>query len=418
MKELLGRKLNNTDYNIIDTNKNPQRPYPLSSTNQFIKTKKAKVLFIISFMILSVVLALIPHQATINKTNQPIGVDTAHYVLFINNLSKANNTLEFLRQAFVVQSGGDRPVFLILSLAFIKTLSPNDNFALNTLSSNIELLPILLGPALVLAVYFLTRELTSKNDAISLLSAFLTAISFQTLIGIYAGFYANWFALIIGYLSIAFLIRFLKKSTKTNFVLYSSFLILLLFSHVYTWSILTTVIGILLIVLLKLNCFCRRKVILLLLVVISSVVIDVVRMEMTGSSGGIERDMQVAGVGLGFTQFAVRWTTLIHTVQVSFGAAYSNFIILGLCLYWLIRSKSYHLSEIFIMVFLSIGIIPLFFGSSLVQSRVLYDIPFQIPAAFGLTRIPKQKATGNIVFLAICIWLLAISIRDVSNFGF
>jgi hypothetical protein len=176
--------------------------------------------------------------------------------------------------------------------------------------------------------------------------------------------------------------------------------------------------GILLMVLLKLNCYCRRKVILLSLVVISSIIIDVVRMEMTGSSGGIERDMQVAGAGLGFTQFAVRWTTLIHTVQVSFGAAFSNFIILGLCLYWVVRSKSYHLSDIFIMIFFSIGIIPLFFGSSLVQSRVLYDIPFQVPGAFGLARISSQKVNGKIILFAICIWLLAFSIRGVSNFTF
>ena len=204
-----------------------------------------------------------------------------------------------------------------------------------------------------------------------------------------------------------------------NFILYSSFLILLLFSHVYTWSILITVTGILLVVLFKLNCYCsRRKVILLSLVVISSVVIDVVRMEMTGSSGGIERDMQVAGLGIGFTQFAVRWTTLIHTVQILFGNIFSNFLMLGLGLYWVVQSKSYHLPEIFIIVFLSIGIIPLFFGSSLVQSRIIYDIPFQIPAAMGLARILKQNANGNIVLFAICIWLVAISIRDVSNFYF
>ena len=154
----------------------------------------------------------------------------------------------------------------------------------------IEYVPLVLGPALILAIYFLTRELTS-NDITSLMASFLTAISFHTLIGIYAGFYANWFALIIGYLSFVFLIRFLKKPSKLNLIVYSMLIVLLLFTHVYTWTILAIVMGIFLAVLLKFNYYSRKSIILLLLVVSSSVVIDVARMTITGSSSGIVSDI-------------------------------------------------------------------------------------------------------------------------------
>src|SRR5206468_12297769 len=105
-----------------------------------------------------------------------------------------------------------------------------------SISYTIDHLPIILGPGLVLAVFFLTREITS-NDTTSLLASFLTAVSFHTLIGIYSGIYANWLALIIGYMSLVFLIRFLKISNKLNLIVYSLLLIFLVFTHVYTWSI-------------------------------------------------------------------------------------------------------------------------------------------------------------------------------------
>jgi hypothetical protein len=58
---------------------------------------------------------------------------------------------------------------------------------------------------------------------------------------------------------------------------------------------------------------------------------------------------------------------------------------------------------------------PLFFGDWTVQSRVFYNIPFQIPAAIGLNYIMQQRR-GIIISLSICIWLIAISVVSVSNF--
>jgi hypothetical protein len=274
---------------------------------------------------------------------------------------------------------------------------------------------MILSPALVLAVYFLTRELTS-NDVASLVSSFLTAVSFHILIGIYAGFYANWFALIIGYLMFVFLIRFLKAPSKLNFAIYSLLIVILLFSHVYTWSVLSIVVGIFLAVMFKLSYYPKKSIILLLLVVLSSVAIDVARMTVTGSASGIEQDISIAKSGLGLAQFALRWSNLIDTTQNYLGSIFSNFIVLILGIYWLFRSNLREPSTIFLVIFLSLGIIPLFFGDWIVQSRVLYNIPFQIPAAIAFTYIKNQAKNNNIILIPICIWLIAMSIRAASNF--
>jgi hypothetical protein len=316
---------------------------------------------------------------------------------------------EFFQQAFIELQGGDRPLTLIFLFIINEIVNANPSYV-------IEYLPVLLGPALILVTYFLTRELTS-NEIASLLAAFLTAVvSFHTLIGIYAGFYANWFALIFGYLSFVFLFRYLKTSGKSNLLIFSTLIILLLFSHVYTWTIIAIVIGIFLGAVLVFNYYPRKVAILLILVILSSVIVDIIRTTVTGSSGGVERDIQITQARVGVEQLVARWDNLLDTTQHFLGSIYSNFILLALALYWVLRSNWKVPSDVLLAIFFTIGVVPVFLGDWVVQSRVFYNIPFQIPAAIGLAYILKKQLNGTMIFLPICIWLIAISVRTLSNF--
>jgi hypothetical protein len=366
-----------------------------------------KILYLLLFILLSMILVLIPHHPAINKDDQRIGVDTTYYVNWLGNLTSTNNTQDFLHQAFVVQSDGDRPLALMFFFTLVKVINV-DSF------HTIEYIPIILGPLLIVVVYFLTRELTS-SDITSILAAFLTAISFHILIGIYAGFYANWLALIIGYVSSIFLIRFLRESQKISYILYSALMIILPLTHVYTWSILAIVFTVFLAVMLVTKYYHRRNIILLLLVIVLSVAIDVSRTALTGSAGGLIKDLEIADKGASIELFNQRWTTLTETIHLYVGGQFSNFIILGLCLYWLFLSDLRKTSNIFIAIFLSTGILPLFFGNWAVETRVFYNIPFQIPAAIALTHLKIQSNT-RILVVPICIWLIAMPIIAVSNF--
>jgi hypothetical protein len=395
-----------------NTKDNPQRVTKDRNTKHIMTMRsRTKLIYLALFMLLSIIIGLVPHQPVVNKDGRNVGADTGDYVKLIKDTSMNSNgnIQEFIRQIFVVQDGGDRPLFLLFLFTVVKMI-PSD------LLHTIDYLPILFGPALVLVVYFLTRNLTSNNDSIPILASFLTAVSFQVLIGTYAGLYANWFALIIGYLSIVYLFKFLKVPCRINFIAYSILVILLLFSHVYTWSILAIVMATFLIVMLKMNHYRKRYIILLLFVILFSGVIDVIRMNLTGSTGGIERDIQLYNYyGVGPNQFFIRWNNLIDTALHFLGGLFGNTIILGLGLYWLYRANYLEPYNIFIMIFLSVGIIPLFFGDWTIQWRVFYNIPFQIPAAIGLSYI-KQQSRGIMILLSICISLTAISVVSVSNF--
>ena len=362
---------------------------------------------------LSATMAIIPHQSAINKDNKDVGVDTHYYVEEIAILMNSTSVDDLFNGAFVTIQHGDRPFTLLFFLTVAK-FSQSDN-----LSYVFDNIPIVLGPSLVLVIYFLTRQLTS-NDTASLLSAFLTAISFHTLVGIYAGSYANWLALIVGYLSIVFVLRSLKETSRFNVLLFLVLINTALFTHIYTWSILALVIGIFLLVLLKMKYYERRNVLVLLVALSSSVFIDILRTILTGSYSGIGYDISPpfgSIVQLGPEQFSTRWTTIIDTTLSYLGSLFGNSIIYALGLYWLIRSKLRETSMILILTFLSIGIIPLFLGNWILQARVFYDIPFQIPAAIALTYL-YQRRNGALILIAVSIWLMALSIRAVTNFYF
>jgi hypothetical protein len=205
-------------------------------------------------------------------------------------------------------------------------------------------------------------------------------------------------------------------------------LIGVLFFHVYTWAILTAVAGVFLLTMLVIqnkrrkkntnnnNYFPNRRIIwLLLFAILASIVVDVSKVLLTGSSGGLEQDIEIAQTGLGIEQFNLRWEILNTTIYHGLGGVFSNFIILLLGLFWVLKSNMREPYTIFLIIFLSTGIVPLFFGSWGIQTRVFYDIPFEIPAAISLYYISKRSGS-ILVTLAGCAWLVAISLFTVMNY--
>jgi hypothetical protein len=387
---------------------------------------QTKVGFLLLAIILSVVLVLIPQHPLINPDNRDIGVDTHYYVTWVRELAKSNNVSDLIYQAFVVQGqSGDRPLSLLVLFGVYQVVGGN-------LSELIEHFPLVLGPATVLALYVLTRELT-RNEKIAIIAAFFGAVSFHTLIGIYAGFYANWLALIVGYVSIAFLFRYLRSGRISDIVVFSTLLIGVLFFHIYTWTVLAAISGTFLVVMLLVvmwqkskkkrnsnsnipNLFTKRRIIWLLLAILLSIVVDITKVALIGSSGGVERDIQVAQTNLVNEQLSMRWRILNATMHDSLGGIFSNFIILLLGLFWVLKSNIREPSTLFLIIFLSAGMVPLIFGLWVLQARVLYDIPFEIPAAIALYYISTRSGTRLVTLAAACTWLVAISLVTVMNY--
>src|ERR687892_544821 len=364
-----------------------------------VKTQ-TKIGLLLLAIVLSLFLVLIPQHPLINNDNQYIGVDTGYYAGWIGELTRSKSLSDFIYQLFAVHGqSGDRP----LSLLFLFSVYQIAGGGNTSLAEVIEHFPLILGPGIVLAFYFLTVELT-RNEKIALIAAFLAAVSYHTLVGIYAGFYANWLALIVGYVSIAFLFRYLRTGRHFDIILFSALLIGVLLFHAYTWTVLTAVAGVFLIVMLVMqnkknknkisnnNPFTksRGRIIWLLLAILVSIGVDIAKVSLTGSSGGLEQDIEVAQRSLGIEQFNLRSLILDATMHDSLGGVFSNFIILILGLFWVLKSNMREPGTIFLMIFLSAGLVPLYIGSWTLQVRVLYDMPFEIPAAIALYYISTR----------------------------
>jgi hypothetical protein len=391
---------------------------------------QTKIGILLLAMVLSVVLVLIPQHPLINKDNQDIGVDTPYYATWVGELAKSENLSDLIYQAFTVQGGnGDRPLSLIFLLLVYQVAGGSNN---NNLPEVIEHVPIILGPGIVLAFYLLTLELT-RNEKIALIAAFFGAVSLHTLVGIYAGFYANWLALIIGYISIAFLFRYLRSGRLSDIVVFSILLIGVLFSHVYTWTVIAAVSATFLLAMLLVaiwenkrkkkntrnisNLFTKRRIIWLLVAILVSFGVDITKVFVIGSSGGVEQDIELAETNLGIEQFSRRERILQVTMHDSLGGVLSNFIILILGVFWVLKSNMREPSTVFLMIFLSVGMVPLIIGSWTLQVRILYDIPFEIPAAIALYYI-SARAGSRLVTSAACTWLVAVSLVTVMNYYF
>jgi len=385
---------------------------------------RTKVGFVLLALILSIVLVLIPQHPLINKDNQNIGVDTEYYVHWIGELAKSENVSDLIYQAFAVQGqSGDRPLSLLFLFFVYQVVGGN-------LSEVIEHFPIILGPGTVLAFYVLTLGLT-RNEKIAVIAAFFGAVSFHTLIGIYAGFYANWLALIVGYISIAFLFRYLRSGRPSDIVVFSTLLIGVMFIHIHTWTVLAAVSSTFLVTMLLVaiwkknkksnannvsNLFTRKRIIWLLIAILLSIVIDITKVLLIGSSGGVEQDIKVAQTNLDIEHLSMRWRILNATMHDSLGGIFSNFIILLLGLFWVLKSNMREPGTLFLVIFLSAGILPLIFGLWTLQARVLYDIPFEIPAAIGLYYISTRAGNRLMTVAAACTWLVAISLVTVMNY--
>ena len=89
---------------------------------------KTKITGLVLAIILCIILVLIPHQLTINKDGQRIGVDTQYYVNWTSSIAQSGSFQEAVGEAFVV-NGGDRPLSLLLLHSLVKIMNTNSAFA-------------------------------------------------------------------------------------------------------------------------------------------------------------------------------------------------------------------------------------------------------------------------------------------------
>jgi hypothetical protein len=357
-------------------------------------------------VLLTVTVAMIPHLSTVNKDGMVIGSDTKYYIRFLETMADSSGYDQVIYKAFVIVVTGDRPISMLFFYWLASTFY-QDNFYLL-----LEDLPFLLGPLLVISIYFLTLGIT-RNHLTSLIASLFTIPS-HILIGIYAGLYANWFSLIWGYLAIAFMFKLLEQPKKRYLLVFSILLITVILSHAPTWSIIIYAIGIFLVVIFIKKSNSRKSVFYAFICILPSVFIDLARMILINSSGVKQEISFALEREVGFHSIQTIWNNLVDTSYLYWAGQIANPIILLLVICWLFHTSARANYAIFLIVFFLLFALALLFADETIQSRFLFEIPLQVPAAIAIVALKKR--IGSFMPIAICFWLIVMSLYMATNF--
>ncbi len=362
---------------------------------------------------LAIVFAVYPYLPSVNPDFRGISVDEGYYVNWVNQLHSSDGS-ELLQKAFVNVNSGDRPLnlLLILGLQSVTGLS---------LQLVVRLLPLVLGPMLIAAVYYFVKFGTS-NKKIAALSALLTVVSFHFVVGMYAGFFANWLALVTSYMAFLFLVRAWEKPSKLHYIAFLSITILTLFIHVYTWSYLIASVVLFLTISYLIHRKQHDKIIkvgILAAIVATNVALDFAKTNYLGTAGGLESDLDIAQKGAGVQQFLLRWNNLQYTFHTYVGGYFTNAAMLLLALIWVLKARYENGFDRVLLASMFVGALPILFGNFAMQTRIFYNIPIQIPAALMLynatNNFRAHPMLSSLLSFTIIAHFLNYGLRSLAN---
>lgn len=322
---------------------------------------------------------------------------------------------QFLQQVFFGLDGGSRSLtYLVLYVLY--DLSGQGSTEI------LKIVPTILGPFIVLSSYFLVRTAYPNHKKLPVIAAVVTAFSHQIVIGFYAAYYANWMALITMLMASAFLLKNLQNTSLNvkNLSLFAGFTIATLLFHSYAWSYFTAAITLFLVwsgIRNRLGKRSLRNIIILSAIMAAVIALDISKSSYSGGVTSFENDLSLADSTISVDEFNARWLNLNSTFRFYLGGFLTNSVTIALLLVWTIRARYNKDSDRLLLSMLFIGLLPILFGDYVVQARIFYIIPLQIPASIVLYKILQfqNKAIGVPLFLSLLLMQANYSIRAMAN---
>jgi hypothetical protein len=290
------------------------------------------------------------------------------------------------------------------------------------------MLVVKIGPAIPAALmgvssFYLTRTLT-RNDFLATISAFLGLFSIATTVGIFAGVYANWLALGLVLIFWTSLLKVWQNPSRDLILItiITSFLILI--THPWTWAIILASLA----AYLMFNIIFHRsdnnnnpqkvttsKSALIILGINFVLLVILLAAFSSGEFIRLSTEVLAAMSTKHLTQFV---EVITYSLRFYVGGFLANTIIITLCILGLLTIKN--LKKQFYRLFISllvIAFIPLLLLDSWWQWRLLYMIPYHIPAAlfmFYTLEISKKSGIRYAVISSILFSLIVV----LSSFNY
>lgn len=349
---------------------------PTPSHGKLFLLEHTRLILIVS-MIVAVVVAYTPYRLDLNPKQNPVGIDTSHYI---------NSIDQMLREPFATAAGyalgvawgGSRPFFL-LAVYFAARLGwVNADVA-------VKFLPLVLAPLLVLASYLLVNLGTRLRYAAAM-TALLSAFSPVVTVGIWAGYFANWLAIIETFAFLGLLLLHLRSPSRSRLALMIILSLTILFTHPWTW--LTAVVAAF-IFLFSLRSEIPSRLLWqvggyilgadLLAEFLKSVLI-------AGSGAAAAGEVLAGGPGNPLSNISNFLPNVVYAILGTYQGLLANSMIIALALVAVITFRCGDRFERLVLIWVTLTSLAFPLYGDLLQSRLIYNLPIAILAAFGLLR--------------------------------
>jgi hypothetical protein len=380
--------------------------------------RKIPLIIIGISILLVIIFTIYPYLPRLNPFGKSIGVDTPFYEWMLNTLNFSNNFDVFIHNLFIFR---DRSLSLLLlfSLWKISWFSSQQIVSLST---------IILGLALIGSTYFFSRK-AGLNLLYTSLFVLFTTTSFHVITGIFGGFLANWFYLILFYGFWGFIFLSLKLSSWRFLLIGIVLNSFMLFSHAPSWGMNAGILGVLaLIMFIKGVTKKEEKIrsIMLFSVLIIGFLINFLRNFVFTVGPSSVEVISVASERVIFTNLVNFWDTFNNSLLSAFGITFSNpavFFLATVGGLFLVFNK--RLISRFLTACIFASSIPLIFGDVILQTRIIYNLPVHIAAGFGLLIIfeiskklfkNKAKTINKLVLLFVVLFNINFVFRCILYF--
>lgn len=382
-------------------------PGSLSSAAGLTLTRRPRLLLVIA-VALAFLVGLIPYRSTLNPSMLPVGVDAHFYIDYVSQmLGKSPAAAISYAMGFAWE--GSRPLLLVPMYLMAST-------GLASATQTFEALPAILGPLLALSTFIFVRE-GYKNEKIAAVASLFSVLSFNTTVGLWAGFYANWLALSETCLFLTVLLKFSRTTSASRFIMLTLLSVSVLLTHPWTWAIVLAVTTLFVLITLREE----RNVTLakaLLLFLAINIFLEVAKSQIFGGLT-VSQDAAPILSGAGLLSSQGLWQNLIITLFSFYQGLLGNAILLGLPAITMLFLRFRDRFERLLTVWVALGSIPFLVLASPLQTRILYDMPLPSMTAlamlFLIRHLGNRPVLSNLVLLLVLLFNVNYVLSAVTN---
>lgn len=323
-------------------------------------------------IILSLFAVLYPYSLTVNPSVIDFGKDFTEYKVSLDLINTGEGNF------FTVKEGA-RPFLFMCLYGFQKLTGLQSTEA-------VRYFPIILNPLLVSAVAYYTWE-TFRNSKLSSWAGFFTATGFQITVGMYSYFLSNNLGLVLVFLSLGFLARYLRTHERQFQIISYISGGLLVFTHPWTMDhyILTIVpLGIYLV--MKNRETIRSTITDLGLYLLVIFAFDAAKNYLITGLAGVNALSDLL-LNISLDAF---WNASIFGFTGLFGGLLANNLILALTGFALLSYKPEKVFDRYLQFLVFISSLLFVFSDSMIRSRVLFDLPFPVFCALTVYYIDEE----------------------------